>query len=196
MYEEFLSNPNVRAFLDVLAYCEGADYNTVFGGGSFVGNQHPCRKVRAGGYNSDAAGRYQFLCSTWRGLGLPDFSPWNQNLGALMLIAQKGALQTIANGDLQSAVAAVRGVWPSLPGGSQQTRTWAEVTNYFANDLAAQGVAPVIAPQLPVIGPQSAGDFGSDFYQDFAPGVSTGIGIGGIAAVAIAALFVFWWVSD
>src|SRR5712671_5769333 len=145
MYEEYLSNPNVRAGLDVLAYCEGANYNTVYGGGTFSGWQHPHRRVTAGRYTSDAAGRYQFLGSTWNSLqsqyGLADFSPPNQDLGAVILIAQKGGLQTLANGDLQSFVAAVRGVWPSLPGGSQQTRTWSEITNYFRNDQAAQGAS-------------------------------------------------------
>jgi muramidase (phage lysozyme) len=199
MYESYLSNPNVRAFLDVLAYCEGADYNTVFGGGSFVGWQHPCRKVQAGGYNSDAAGRYQFLCSTWRGLGLQDFSPANQDLGAIILIAQKGALQDIANGDLQTAVSKCRGTWPSLPGGSQQTRNWSQVTSYFQNDLAAQGVAPVIIAQQP----PPVYDFpaGIDIYDDgslFADyGESTsGLGIGVVAAVGVALLALVWWTSD
>ena len=198
MCEEFLSNPNVRAFLDVLAFCEGADYNTVFGGGSFSGWQHPCRKVHAGGYNSDAAGRYQFLCSTWRGLGLPDFSPGNQDLGAVILIAQKGALQDIASGDLQTAIAKVRGVWPSLPGGRQQTRDWSQVTSYFQNDLAAQGGAPppVYEPAAasPIVNYDYADDVGSAQYADFSlDGSTSGVGIGAVAVGVVALLALWLW---
>jgi muramidase (phage lysozyme) len=193
MYEEYLSNPNVRAFLDVLAYCEGADYNTIFGGGAFSDfSQHPNITVRAGGYNSNAAGRYQFLYSTWRGLGLADFSPANQDLGAVMLIAQKGALQSIANGDLQSTVAAVRSVWPSLPGGRQQTRSWADVTNYFQNDLAAQGASPQWTDPN---GGYDDGGGRSNSYESILPQPTSGIGIAGVAA-AIAGVLVLSLIVD
>lgn len=144
MFEQYLNNPNVRAFLDLIAYCEGANYNTVFGGGTFTGNQHPERIVRAGGYSSDAAGRYQFLSATypntWRRVkrqyGLPDFSPRSQDLGAIALINEKGAISNLLAGDLDGAVAKVRGVWPSLPGGRQQTRTWAQARTWYNGALA------------------------------------------------------------
>jgi muramidase (phage lysozyme) len=183
MYESYLSNPNVRAFLDVLAYCEGANYNTMFGGGSFGGNQHPCSKVRAGGYNSDAAGRYQFLCSTWRGLGLPDFSPYWQDVGAVMLIARRGALEDVANGDLQRAIPKLRQEWPSLPGGHQQTRNWDQVVSYFQNDLAAQGASNYV--------PTSGNVILDDGYSSFSPlpfAEPSGIDVGTVLGAALGVL--------
>jgi muramidase (phage lysozyme) len=52
------------------------------------------------GLASDAAGRYQFLSTTWDGLRLGDFSPkQNQDHGAVELIRQRGALQLIELAD-------------------------------------------------------------------------------------------------
>lgn len=146
-FEEYANNPNVRALLDAIAWGEGANYNTVFGGGSFSDySRHPNRSVTAGGYTSTAAGRYQFLASTWanlqRNYGLADFMPHSQDLGAIALIAEKGALANIVAGDFDGAVKKIRGVWPSLPGGSQQTRTWEQSRNYYNAALAVYGGTP------------------------------------------------------
>jgi muramidase (phage lysozyme) len=43
--------------------------------------QHPAVQHCAGSLCSDAAGRYQFLSTTWRGLGLPNFFPNDQDIG-------------------------------------------------------------------------------------------------------------------
>jgi hypothetical protein len=118
----------------------------VYGGGSFTGNQHPHRRVCAGKYCSDAAGRYQFLGSTWNNLasryGFSDFTPHNQDLGAIALISEKGALSNIATGDFSGAVNKIKRVWPSLPGGTQQTRNWTQSQTYFNSALAVYGSAP------------------------------------------------------
>jgi len=86
-------NPYRKAFLDTLAYAEGTGnypnngYNTMFTGKQFSGyKDHPRKIQRSSGYASDAAGRYQFLSTTWDGLGLPDFSPPNQDLGVNKII--------------------------------------------------------------------------------------------------------------
>ena len=73
-----------RALLDTLASGEAKDYNVANGGGTFSSYaDHPF----AGGHR--AAGRYQFLPSTWKGIqketGLGDFSPANQDKGAWYL---------------------------------------------------------------------------------------------------------------
>lgn len=193
MYESYLTNSYVRAFLDVIAYCEGADYSTIFGGGSFGGNQHPCRKIRAGGYNSDAAGRYQFLCSTWRGLGLPDFSPYWQDVGAVMLIARRGALADVARGDLQSAIPKLRQEWPSLPGGHQQTRNWNQVAPYFQNAAAVYGASSVPPIAAAVDDPSAYAD-GTDF--DWLPTPdSSSVSIGSAIAI-VAGVLVLSWALD
>lgn len=122
--------PNVRAFLDVLAACEGTagpnGYRTLFGGGTFASfAKHPGIVIDAslGGkpLSSTAAGRYQFLSSTWRALagryGFPSFEPDWQDAGAVALIAEKpGALDDLRAGRLDDAVAKVARVWASLPG--------------------------------------------------------------------------------
>jgi muramidase (phage lysozyme) len=117
---------NTRAFLDMIAYSEGANYNTLFGGGTFDSfADHPRKLIpftdQAGRkLNSSAAGRYQFLRGTWdelaAKLGLPDFSPASQDLAALELIRQKGALADVEAGRVSVAINKVAKVWASLPG--------------------------------------------------------------------------------
>lgn len=139
--ERLLSNPNVRKMLDLIANAEGVKhgYNTVFGNQRFDNLQaHPNIKKQFkqtdGKTNTTtAAGRYQFLNSTWQGLakryGLRDFSAQNQDLGALALIAQKGALKNVVNGDYQGAVGKLGGTWASLPSSpyAQPKKTYAQL---------------------------------------------------------------------
>lgn len=119
--ESMLRQPNVKAFLDVIAYSEGANYNTLFGGETFSDlSRHPQRVIRKSGYASSAAGRYQFLARTWAGvaskLGLTDFSPHSQDLGAVLLLHQRGALPPLLAGNFPAAVSAARKEWASFPG--------------------------------------------------------------------------------
>jgi muramidase (phage lysozyme) len=63
--------PIRRVYLDFIAWCEGTDkridktptgYDTFFGGGKFSNfAQHPKKRIKAGGYTSSAAGRYQIM---------------------------------------------------------------------------------------------------------------------------------------
>lgn len=89
-------HPTERALLDTIASGESPDYNTITsGGGKFEGyTDHPRKRV--GRVNSDAAGRYQFLSSTWDSTvkkynaenpndPITDFSPRNQDRAALYL---------------------------------------------------------------------------------------------------------------
>lgn len=125
-------NPNVRAGLDTIAYSEGADYDTLFGGGTFDGYaDHPRIVVDTNvydaqgnvirkGYKSSAAGRYQILARTWDDvapkIGAPDFSPPWQDRAAVYLIHRRGGLQSLIDGDFPAFVNAVRKEWASLPG--------------------------------------------------------------------------------
>lgn len=160
----FAANANVAAFLRVIRAGEsgqGVDaYRTMYGGGLFnveAGWRHPNTKVTAGGYTSTAAGAYQFLARTWEALsaryGFADFSPGNQDLGAIALIVGRGAIADVLNGDLVAALPKCGREWASLPGSpyGQPTITPARceaVFRQYGGQLLA--TEPVGAPAAPV----------------------------------------------
>jgi len=125
--QDNIERDRVQAFLDTIASAEGtasADgYRTQYTGTTFVSfSDHP-REMRCGRrYGkklcSDAAGRYQFLSTTWdrfaKKFSLTDFGPENQDLVAVELIREKGALEDIEAGRLQSAVRKLAYIWPSF----------------------------------------------------------------------------------
>jgi muramidase (phage lysozyme) len=113
--EEHLKNPNVKAFLDLISMAEGTyyypnrGYNTSYGGGQFEGlADHP---TSSGAHT--ASGRYQFLSPTWRGLvrneKFEDFSEHNQDLGAVQLIIEGGAMKDVLAGNFGAAAATLGG---------------------------------------------------------------------------------------
>lgn len=196
--QQALNTRNVKAFLDTIAYGEGANYNTYYGGGKFDPNgPHPCRKVTAGRWTSTAAGRYQFLCDTWRGLssrfGFTTMSPANQDLGALALISDKGGLTPILNGDLATAIQKVKGTWPSLPTGSQQTRTWAQASSFYARaggTLGPSSLPPDVAV-VPSTGAQSPSVMVASANTGILPPDGSGGSSGLLAAVLGVAVVAF-----
>lgn len=117
--------PAERQWLNLISFAEGTwtsqgpKYNTMFGGGQFKDlSRHPDIVVRTPGYASAAAGAYQFMPGTWGGvakkLGLRDFGPQAQDLGAIQLMRARGvdpatAAITPAN------VAKLAPEWASLP---------------------------------------------------------------------------------
>jgi lysozyme len=119
-------HPNMRKFLFLITKTEGTDlqgtpYNELYGYGNFTDfSKHPNIKVTKGGYTSTAAGRYQFLKRTWDGvqkrLNLSDFSPINQDRGAIQLIKDRGAYNDVINGDFEKAIQKTNKEWASLPG--------------------------------------------------------------------------------
>lgn len=122
--EQALTNPNARAFLDMISVAEGTTrygYYTLFGGGKISSLvKHPNTAITVNGYTSTAAGRYQFLFRTWYDvatkLQLPDFGPHSQDIAALELIARRGGLNFVLQGNLTAAINAVRKEWASFPG--------------------------------------------------------------------------------
>lgn len=127
--ESALQSPYVRAFLGALRWCEGTDgpngYRTLFGGSTFDSfDDHPRRPItaRLGArtITSTAAGAFQFLSKTWDGLvrqyGFSDFSPKNQDLGAVALIDGRRALDSLLAGDFESTIKLCAREWASLPG--------------------------------------------------------------------------------
>jgi muramidase (phage lysozyme) len=134
-------NLNRQAFLDMLAVSEGTStspvtrnrgYDVIVTGVDgkpeiFTDySDHPFAKGRRSkvinrkGLTSNASGRYQFMLKDWRHykalLHLADFGPVSQDLWALQLIRERGALPLIDAGQFDLAIARVRNLWASLPG--------------------------------------------------------------------------------
>jgi muramidase (phage lysozyme) len=122
----------VRAFLDVIAFAEGTDgsYNMSYGGKLFSGFADHPRTWRASpwgtpGVGSDAAGRYQFLSTSWdearQALKLKDFSPANQDRAAAYLMKRNSGATyervkfSEQRANFNAAVASLSYVWASLP---------------------------------------------------------------------------------
>lgn len=142
-----VASRNERAFLDLIAYAEGTaghgddGYNVLFGYGQFDSYaDHPRIYVPFGSTSSSAAGRYQILARTWDGLraklGLSDFSPASQDIAAMELIRERGALNDVRAGRVQTAIEKVRRVWASLPGAG-----YGQPERAMSNLLAAYGRA-------------------------------------------------------
>lgn len=139
-------HPNVRAFLHAIRLGEGtaddAGYYRIVGGSMFNDDSaHPNVKVYIKRYDvySTAAGAYQIIRKTWAGLvkqyGFPDFSPDNQDLAAVALIAEKNALEDAKTGRLAEAVAKCAPIWASLPGSKagQRTEDYAAVEKEYVD---------------------------------------------------------------
>lgn len=88
---------------------------------------------------STAAGAYQINKGTWNGLkkkiSLPDFSPESQNLAAVQLIRERGALADIHAGRFDQAIAKCARTWASLPGAGygQPEKKLAQLQAVYAN---------------------------------------------------------------
>ena len=143
-------NPNVRKMLDLISYTEHTQnngYYTAFGGGRLSSlADHPRYKKQFrqtdGRMNTtSAAGRYQFLRGTWDGLarkyGFSDFSPRNQDLGAVALLIQRGAMPHLLKGDFAKAIAKSGAEWASLPTSPhpQPTKSWKQVNAFLGGKI-------------------------------------------------------------
>lgn len=125
-------SPNLKAFLDMIAYSEGTDngrqktdnhgYDVIVGGDTFTDySDHPNRLVWLNkGLASTAAGRYQLLYRYWKvykeQLGLKDFSPASQDAVAIQQIKECKALDDIEKGYISVAITKCARIWASLPG--------------------------------------------------------------------------------
>ena len=115
------------AFLSMIAFAEGTgdrydityDYHIIR---DF--DRHPNVVIRGGRYYSSAAGRYQFLASTYKEMqekcdDVIDFTPPSQDAAAICMLDLKGVnhheeIKTPAT--FKEEVSKVAKVWASLPG--------------------------------------------------------------------------------
>jgi muramidase (phage lysozyme) len=142
---------NLSAFLLMIQYAEGTigpnAYRTMYGGSLFNDySRHPNIAVTKYGITSTAAGAYQFLYRTWRGLQsdlkLSDFGPASQNKGAIELIRRRGALEDVLAGRFAKAIYKCRKEWASMPGagygqGEKSLQTLASVYKKAGGKLNA-----------------------------------------------------------
>ncbi len=145
---------NLSAFLDMIAYSEGTampeGYRAMFGYPRIPGRlcqslaDHPRQYFsftdKTGKTNkTSAAGRYQFLARTWDDLraklSLSDFSEASQDAAAIELIRQRGALNDVKAGRIESAIAKCSPIWASLPGAgyNQPERKLSSLLTAFNN---------------------------------------------------------------
>lgn len=153
------ANANEQALLKVIRYAEGTagpnGYRTLFGGSlfsSFADHPRTAKQFtdRAGRRLwTSAAGAYQFMAvspipgggstrvNTWdriaKKLALKDFTPASQDVAALELIREAGALPDVRAGRFADAIAKIRGIWASLPGAgyAQPEKTMPELAAVF-----------------------------------------------------------------
>jgi len=146
--EMLVQDAKVRALLDVIAFAEGAEYDTiVHGKGSFTitdFSKHPDVLVEVTPtISSTAAGRYQFLYSTWSGLGMKDFTPNSQDVAAVKLFQRRKMLAPLFNGDIEQAIRNGNKEWASLPDSpyGQPTHSMGEL-----KQLYDQRLTPYLSP--------------------------------------------------
>ena len=155
-----------RAFLATIAHGEtpgGKDaYRYMLGGKLFDDmSKHPNQLNTSGKYSSTAAGKYQFLGSTWEEqaakYGYKDFTGDTQDLAAWNYA--KDMYKAKAGRDLESDLAsddpkvlnnissALGQTWTSLPGGSQPNSSWAgkNFADVYAENIKANTAVPEAA---------------------------------------------------
>ena len=131
--------PYRLAILDLIAYTEGTDrelgkdkkgYDILFGYKKFNPNSkdHPRKVIRAGGYASTAAGRYQILDKTYDLMQrhlvrtgfkpFPSFKPeYQDQMGMYLIDWKRGALNFVDTGNLAGFCNACSYEWASIPPG-------------------------------------------------------------------------------
>lgn len=144
------NTPGGQALLKSIRYAEGttaADgYNIMFGGQRFAGNQHPDSVQRTSGYASAAAGAYQFMPGTWKAVaakyGFKDFSPENQDLGALAKAVERGVdprRLAASAGPSPEDIYKLAPEWASFPSGPGKGSAYGQPSKPLEKILEAGG---------------------------------------------------------
>lgn len=151
-----LSDPRVKDFLDRVSKAEGADYNTLVGGQKINDlSRHPNKVgLRTAAGPSTAFGRYQITGTTNRTklkkYSSLDYSPPNQDLRAVELLSQTGALDALQSNDYDTAVKLAGKEWASLPGSTLPGHKRPDV---FANRPPSRPTEPqkfITQPEQPL----------------------------------------------
>ena len=121
---QHLANPNIKAFLKMIQWCESAGYRTLVYKGAnntYIKDlsRHPNIRVQGPYGESTAAGAYQFLYSTWKEslstTGCTTFSETDQDVGAVYLLTRRNSLQLVLDGKVYSAINNCAWEWASFP---------------------------------------------------------------------------------
>jgi muramidase (phage lysozyme) len=138
-----------KALHDAIAYAEGTrgysmdGYNVLFSYRTVSScNRHPNLCLAFGSTCSTAAGRYQFLTSTWNGVararGLTTFEPENQERGAAYLISNVRRVtvpqtRPMTATEFSNAMAKLSYEWASLPPGryGQPVKTLSQMRSTY-----------------------------------------------------------------
>jgi muramidase (phage lysozyme) len=143
-----ISSKPTRAVLSVIANAEGtgSSYNFIFSYRKFSSYaDHPRQVVCSGGYCSDAAGRYQFLSTSWdetrRGLGIRDFTPDSQDKGAVKRMeAFRGVREhssVLSRPAFERMIYKLNREWASLPGSpyGQPTKSMSSLWSVYQAEI-------------------------------------------------------------
>jgi muramidase (phage lysozyme) len=122
----YADNANVRKYLSMIQKAEGSNgyaygFNNVKldNTDDHPGTAHKFKETDGKSNSTTAAGAYQVLGKTWRGLkdklALPNFGPQSQDAAAVELLRETGSLDAVLKGDWSTALAKTGKIWASLP---------------------------------------------------------------------------------
>jgi muramidase (phage lysozyme) len=176
-----------KALLDAIAWAEGTrqKYNVMFAGKEFSSyashpvqtGEMPAEGITANGYTSTAAGRYQFLFKTFKGLQdmgyfSSGFAPPEQDVAAIALVESKGVfdnqLKLVDENSFVSVLDKLAPVWASLPyspkGGQsyygQPVQSKSDLLNVYQSCLQFHQTGAVPVSTLPSTGEAKFSDAG------------------------------------
>lgn len=200
--EAALKNPNVQKMLGLVSHTEGTEQNgyyTDYGGGRLKSiDTHPNIrhnfKDKNGKWDyTTAAGKYQFLNSTWnegsKVYGIKTFKEPDQDFMAVAAMGRRGALQDIMAGNFTSGIQKLGPEWASLPSSTapQAKQSWNTVNKYLGRaDTPAPTPTPseqtmpppeqpiqfpqISVPQLPSVPAPPKGSPFADLFSKFGSG--------------------------
>ncbi len=141
-----LSDPNVQKYIKAIIDLEANVKDPIGGKTTIDANKD-------GKADSTAQGQFQFVKGTRdRILKASGYDAWSkdpveQQKAAVALIKERGALDHIKKGDFKKADDILKTEWPSLPGGSQQSKKLPSVLK--ARDEGVQAATPAAKPEFP-----------------------------------------------